>query len=52
MDDAHTGAGATTALTGTRVVGVPRRQLRSGHRLSVTVQVGAGPLISGRSRLP
>ena len=51
-DDAHTGAGATTALTGTRVVGVPRRQLRSGHRLSVTVQVGAGPLISGRSRLP
>ncbi len=52
VDDAQTGAGATTALAGTRVVGVPQRRLRSGDRLSVTVQVGAGPLISGRSRLP
>ncbi len=51
VDDRSTGSSARVEVTKSALVGVRRQQLRRA-RLDVYLQVGAGPGITGRSRLP
>jgi hypothetical protein len=50
VDDNRTGSDARVALTGSALVGVPRKQLRRGP-LRVTLYVDTGPFINGKTRL-
>ncbi len=50
VDDNHTGGGARVTLTGSGLVGVPRRQLRHGP-LNVQIYVDTGPFVRGKSQL-
>jgi hypothetical protein len=50
VDDDYTGSDAHFTLTGSGLVGVPRRQLRRGLLNSV-ILVDTGPPVRGRSRL-
>jgi hypothetical protein len=50
VDDHRTGSDARIILTGEKPIGVPRRKLHQG-RLSISLQVGAGPEISGYTHL-
>lgn len=50
VDDNHTSSDAHVALTGSRLLGIPRRQLRDGP-LNVQINVGTGPLVHGKARL-
>ncbi len=50
VDDNHTGGEARVPLTGSRFVGISRRQLRQGP-LNVQIYVDTGPLVRGKSQL-
>ncbi len=50
VDDNHTGSEARETLTGSRLVGIPRQQLRDGP-LNIQVYVDTGPLVRGKSQL-
>ena len=50
VSDNDMSSDAHVTLTGSRLVGVPRRQLRRGS-LNVEINVGAGPLVHGKMRL-
>jgi hypothetical protein len=50
VDDHRTGSDARITLTGEKLIGVPRRKLHQG-RLSISLQVGAGPEISGHTHM-
>jgi len=50
VDDRRTGSEGRITLTGEKLVGVPRRELHQG-RLGISLQVGAGPEVSGHTHL-
>jgi hypothetical protein len=49
--DNHTGSSARVTLTGSALVGVPRKRLRRGP-LHVTLYVDTGPFVNGNTHLP
>jgi hypothetical protein len=50
VDDNHTSSDAYVTFTGSRLLGIPRRQLRDGP-LNVQIDVDTGPLVHGKTRL-
>jgi hypothetical protein len=50
VDDNHTGSDAHVSPIGSRLVGIPRKQLRRGS-LNVQIYVDTGPLVHGKTQL-